>query len=99
MNHDQFAPSVEIPEELRAQAAALQAGVKPRATVRELLEWVQAERRGFNVVRRVRAILDQLGLVTWPDWHGDTFVGDRVNDVHLADAEKLAARSTANFVR
>jgi hypothetical protein len=26
-------------------------------------------------------------------WDGDTFTGDRVNDVHLANVEKQAARS------
>ncbi len=71
MNHDQFGTAIEIPEELKAQAAALHAGQKPRATVRELLEWFQAERRGFNVVRRIRAALDQLSLITWPDFEGE----------------------------
>jgi CBS domain-containing protein len=71
MNHDQFGTTGEIPQELKAQAAALQAGEQPRATVRELLEWFDAERRGLNVVRRIRAALDQVDLVTWPDFEGE----------------------------
>ena len=28
-------------------------------------------------------------------WNGDTFTGDRVNDIHLTNAEKQAARKQA----
>lgn len=62
---------VEVPDELRAHRAALQNGEKPRAKVRELLAWFGAARRGFNVVRRVRAALDAVDLVTWPDFEGE----------------------------
>jgi CBS domain-containing protein len=71
MNHDEAVSTVEVPEELRTQASALHSGEKPRATVRELLKWFVAERRGFNVVRRIRAALDEVGLVTWPDFEGE----------------------------
>ncbi|HUY32786.1 MAG TPA: CBS domain-containing protein [Pirellulales bacterium] len=70
MNAD-IEPEVEVPDELRAQQAALRNGEKPRAKVRELLSWFDAARRGFVVVRRVRAALDAVDLVTWPDFEGE----------------------------
>lgn len=65
------AAHAEVPDELKTQKSALSNGDKPRATVRELLAWFKAERRGPNVVHRVRAALDNLGLVTWPDFEGE----------------------------
>jgi len=71
MNHDQSLIASDVPAELHAQATALRSGDKPRATVRELLKWFGAERRGFNVVQRVRGALDNVGLLTWPDFEGE----------------------------
>lgn len=71
MNHDDPTSTAEVPAELATHATALQKGEKPRASVRELLKWFGAERRGFNVVRRVRAALDQVNLITWPDFEGE----------------------------
>ncbi|HEY3964575.1 MAG TPA: CBS domain-containing protein [Planctomycetaceae bacterium] len=71
MNQEIVTNAIEAPEELQAQATALQNGEKPRATVRELLNWFNAERRGAYVVRRVRAALEKLDLITWPDFEGE----------------------------
>lgn len=56
-------------EKLKAIAAQLKKGVAPqRESVRSLLWWFHAERRGYNVVRRVRSSLKRHGLTTSPDF-------------------------------
>jgi len=56
-------------EKLSAIAAQLKKGVAPsRETVRTFLLWFGAERRGYNVVRRVRSVLKRHGLTTTPDF-------------------------------
>ncbi len=56
-------------EKLKAIAAQLKKGVAPqRESVRSLLLWFNAERRGYNVVRRVRGALRRHGVVTSPDF-------------------------------
>lgn len=56
-------------EKLTAIAAQLKKGVAPsRETVRTFLLWFGAERRGYNVVRRVRSSLKRHGLTTTPDF-------------------------------
>ncbi|HUY33903.1 MAG TPA: hypothetical protein VMV69_14245 [Pirellulales bacterium] len=92
MNAD-IEPEVEVPDELRAQQAALRKGEKPRAKVRELLSWFDAARRGFVVVRRVRAALDAVDLVTLPDFEGEyidqeVFFMDKLTSLRVARMEK-----------
>lgn len=56
-------------EKLSAIAAQLKKGVAPsRETVRAFLLWFGAERRGYNVVRRIRSALKRHGLTTSPDF-------------------------------
>ena len=56
-------------DKLSAIAAQLKKGVAPsRETVRSFLLWFGAERRGYNVVRRVRSALKRHGLSTTPDF-------------------------------
>lgn len=56
-------------EKLTAIAAQLKKGVAPsRETVRSFLLWFGAERRGYRVVREVRAHLKRHGLATSPDF-------------------------------
>lgn len=56
-------------EKLTAIVAQLKKGVAPsRETVRTFLLWFGAERRGYNVVRRVRSALKRHGLTTTPDF-------------------------------
>lgn len=61
----------EIPEPLREKKTAVTAGERPRATVRELLSWFDAARRGYYVVQRVRNALDAVDLITFPDFEGE----------------------------
>lgn len=63
--------SSQVPEPLREKKLALENGEKPRATVRELLSWFDAARRRYLVVRRIRTALDDVGLITWPDFEGE----------------------------
>jgi CBS domain-containing protein len=56
-------------EKLAAIAAQLKKGVAPsRETVRTFLLWFDAERRGYRVVREVRAHLKRHALATAPDF-------------------------------
>lgn len=56
-------------EKLSAIAAQLKKGVAPsRESVRTFLLWFGAERRGYNVIRRVRSALKRHGLTTSPDF-------------------------------
>lgn len=60
----------EVPEELRAAADDLKNGEQPGVTVRTLLSWFDAARRRYKVVARVRAALDEVGVITYPDFEG-----------------------------
>jgi CBS domain-containing protein len=56
-------------EKLSEISAQLKKGVAPsRETVRTFLLWFGAERRGYNVIRRVRNALKRHGLTTTPDF-------------------------------
>ena len=56
-------------ENLILIAAQLKKGIAPsRETVRTFLLWFGAERRGYNVVRRIRNALKRHGLSTTPDF-------------------------------
>ena len=61
----------ETPNELKNAMVDLDKGLKPRATVRELLSWFGAARRRYRVVARIRAALDDVGLITYPDFEGE----------------------------
>lgn len=56
-------------EKLAAIATQLKNGVAPpKESVRALLLWFGAERRGYRVVRRIRGALRRHGLATSPDF-------------------------------
>ena len=56
-------------EKLTAISFQLKKGLAPsRETVRTFLLWFGAERRGYNVIRRVRTALKRHGLSTSPDF-------------------------------
>lgn len=59
-----------IPEQLLEAAAEVHgdAGMVSHTTVRTLLSWFQAKRRGFRIVREIRKALDSLELATFPDF-------------------------------
>lgn len=58
-----------VPPELVQIADAVKKGAAPQhATVRSLLEWFSAHRRGSYVVQRIRDSLSSLGLRTVPDF-------------------------------
>lgn len=87
--------SVFVPDELHAQKVALAGGEKPRATVREVLGWFNAARRGNHVVRRVRAALDALQLVTSPDFEGE-YIDQEVFFTHKTSVDLPQATTTGN---
>jgi CBS domain-containing protein len=61
----------EPDDRLAEIAAELRNGNRPEdATVRELLEWFGAQRRGYWIVERIRRALDEYDLVTRPDFEG-----------------------------
>lgn len=61
----------EIPPQLRAVAEALRREAHEESeTVRNLLQWFRAQRRGFLVVNNIRKALSSLGIETVPDFQG-----------------------------
>jgi len=54
----------------------IETGEEPTATVRDLLSWFQAERRGFWIVRDISDALVACGLVTVPDFRYAYIDGD-----------------------
>lgn len=57
-------------------AAHLRSGSKPEpVTVRTLLDWFHAQRRGVHIVAEIRDALDDAGLITIPDFEGAYFDG------------------------
>ena len=55
-------------EKLQTVRSELEDGSTPTATVRELLSWFDAQRRGTNVVNQIRSELRETGLKTKPDF-------------------------------
>src|SRR5437899_8753088 len=59
-----------IPDQLREQADKIARGEdSDTITVRTLVKWFGAERRGFNVVWGIRKALKEVGLTTRPDFN------------------------------
>jgi CBS domain-containing protein len=64
-----MATSDEVPPELKAAAQKLQNGeTVPPISVRELLGYFQAQRRGFYIVETITGILNDLKITTDPDF-------------------------------
>ena len=58
-------------EKLKEIAQQLRNGARPTSvSVRELLIWFDAERRGYFIVQRIRNALSDAGLLTSPDFEG-----------------------------
>jgi predicted transcriptional regulator len=60
---------MDPPKELQAIATQLRQGETPESvSVKKLLSWFNAQRRGYFIVQRIRGALAQLGLRTEPDF-------------------------------
>lgn len=62
---------VDVPNQLKQAMEEFRDGGHPKATVRELLDWFGAARRRSGVVARIRAALDEVDLLTYPDFEGE----------------------------
>jgi CBS domain-containing protein len=83
-------------EKLSAIAAQLKKGVVPsRETVRTFLLWFNAERRGYNVVRRIRYALKRYELSTSPDFEYTWIDGTIAFTAAPADGAPVAQRGGA----
>jgi len=82
-----------IPEELREVAERVQKGSRPRASVRTVLKWFGAERRGFRILREVRRALKRAKLSTIPDFDG-AYIDSQVTFVSKEEGEKKAQKSS-----
>ncbi len=60
--------AIEIPDQLKEVAEKLNNGHANNATVRELLSWFGAQRRGYWKVRESRKALKHVKLKTEPDF-------------------------------
>jgi CBS domain-containing protein len=83
-----------IPAELREVAEKVQKGGRPRATVRTVLRWFEAERRGFRIVREVRRALKRVKLTTVPDLEG-AYIDSQVTFISKEEGEKKAQKASA----
>ncbi len=70
----------EIAQKLKSKTPVLP------VTVRTFLSWFGAQRRGAYVVERIRAQLDDAGIVTYPDFE-ETWVDDPIGFLLLGTAE------------
>jgi CBS domain-containing protein len=88
-----------IPKQLQDAAARVEKGEAPEASVRKLLEWFGAARRGVWVVERVRAGLKEAKLLTVPDfesaWIDQPVVFQAVKEAKKPDKGMEAAKDLA----
>jgi len=61
---------ITIEEKLEEISLLLDEGKSPSATVRDILWWVLAQRRGWNAITRIRTELAKRNLKTVPDFEG-----------------------------
>jgi len=76
-------------EKLTSISEAVERGESPRETVRTILSWFDAQRRGYFVVSTIRATLEKAGLTTEPDFESafiDSLVTFRKKPVALVAA-------------
>jgi CBS domain-containing protein len=84
-----------VPERLREVADEIRKdGEQPRTTVRTLLGWFGAQRRGFYIVNNIRQALAALDLRTVPDFEG-AFIDSEVRFISVDDIEAEAAEAIA----
>jgi CBS domain-containing protein len=100
------------PEDVQPEVRLVDLAAKARAgervesiTVRELLHWFGAERRGFYIVRQIRGALEGAGLVTVPDFESeyiDSYVSlalaadkDGVSQLNFETSRQPASEATA----
>ena len=67
-------PPIELPAELMN---VVQTGTPCVATVRELLAWFDAKRRGHHVVSSIRVVLEEAGIRTEPDFE-DEYIDNEI---------------------
>jgi hypothetical protein len=82
---------VTLKERLEAVASHVKEGHTPTATVRELLGWHSAYRRGYWIVRDIRSALEAAGLKTEPDFES-TYIDA---EVKFVPAENVPAEVPA----
>jgi len=81
-------------EKLQAIAEDLKKGLAPqKETVRSFLLWFGAERRGYNVVGRIRQQLKQYGIATSPDFEA-TFIDGHIEFVRARPEEVAGGESS-----
>ncbi len=59
---------IHVPPQIKDIQERVKIGQKPEATVRTLLDWYSAKRRGSWIVSIIRAHMRDLQLATVPDW-------------------------------
>jgi len=79
---------MRVPPKLVEINKEVEQGKTPSETVRSFLYWFLAERRGWRVVRQIRAALDSLGLKTVPDFEY-AYIGQSVRFVRAEPVQSL----------
>jgi CBS domain-containing protein len=83
----------QIPDDLREIVDKVQEGKRPRASVRTVLRWFGAERRGFRILREVRRALKRAKLSTVPDFDG-AYIDSQVTFVSKQEGERKSQKSS-----
>lgn len=88
-------------EEVEKIAKSIRDGVPVEAiTVRKLLEWFGAQRRGYWIVDEIRATLDEAGVATIPDFesaHIDSLVEFAATSTRTAREESRGASKNSSY--
>jgi CBS domain-containing protein len=77
---------MQAPQEIRAIDAQLRSGQKvAEVRVDQFLRWFGFEKRGYNIVQAIRAVLEELEIVTVPDFDQVSYY----SDIGFAKAKKF----------
>jgi CBS domain-containing protein len=83
----------QIPDELKEIAERVKKGGRPRASVRTVMRWFGAERRGFRKIHDVRRALKRTKLDTTPDFEG-AYIDSQVTFISKEEGEKRVQKSS-----
>ncbi|SNR63871.1 CBS domain-containing protein [Hymenobacter mucosus] len=88
---------ITIDEKLEEVNTLISEGRSPSVTVRELLSWVLAERRGYVVVTLIRLKLKRHNLITLPDFES-AYLDSEIEFVHHTYTDDETSQDTSDTV-
>lgn len=89
---------ITIDKKLEEVNTLLAEGRSPSVTVRELLSWVLAERRGYVVATLIKSKLKQNNLITIPDFES-TYLDSEIEFSHHTYSDDEASQETSDTIQ